>query len=82
MSPGGASDVRGVDALSGAETPMTKTLVLDLETLRAQHGLDRIGSHEVLVQGPPLPGGESSLIMIEDNDFDRPTQVLLFALTY
>jgi len=82
VSAAGATDVRGVDALSGAETPMTKTLVLDMETLRTQHGIERIGSHEVLVQGPPLPGGESSLIMIEDNDFDRPTQVLLFALTY
>ena len=76
----GATNVLDRDALDGSETPVTKELVLDLETLRTEHGLARIGSHEVLLLGPALPDGSESLIMIEDNDFDRPTQVLLFAL--
>ena len=81
VSTEGASDVKEVDALTGDETPVTKTPVLDLDTLRGNGGVERIGSHEVLVFGPDLPDGAKSLLMIEDNDFDRPTQVLLFALT-
>lgn len=81
VSTDGASDVKDVDALTGDETPVAKTLVLDLDTLRGQKGVERIGSHEVLAFGPELPDGARSLVMIEDNDFDRPTQILLFALT-
>jgi hypothetical protein len=77
----GATDVSGKDALTGVETPVTKRLVLDLDTLRERHGVKRIGSHEVLLKGPDLPDGSESLILIEDNDFERPTQVLLFAMT-
>lgn len=80
VSLDGATNVTNRDALDGSETPMTKEPVLDLETLREEHGVARIGSHEVLLLGPELPDGAESLIMIEDNDFDRPTQVLLFAL--
>lgn len=77
----GATDVRGTDALSGRERPMTKRALLHLDRLRREHGLERIGSHEALVLGPRLPDGRESLILIEDNDFARPTQILLFALT-
>lgn len=78
---GGATDVSDRDALRGDETPVAKRLVLDLDKVRDRHGLGRIGSHEVLLKGPDLPDGSESLILIEDNDFERPTQVLVFAMT-
>jgi hypothetical protein len=34
--------VKDVDALTGDETPVTKTLVLDLDTLRGQNGIERM----------------------------------------
>lgn len=81
VTSAGATDVSQVDALTGDETPMTKTLVMDFEALVGESGVTRIGSHEVLLLGPDLDACTKSLIMIEDNDFDRPTQVLVFALT-
>jgi hypothetical protein len=74
-----ATNVADKDALDGSETPVTKTLVLDLDDLLDR--VKRIGSHEVLLLGRKLPDGRDSLIMIEDNDFERPTQVLVFAMT-
>ena len=74
-----ATNVADKDALDGSETPVTKTLVLDLDDVLDR--VKRIGSHEVLLLGRKLPDGRDSLIMIEDNDFDRPTQVLVFAIT-
>ena len=75
----GTENVADKDALDGSETPVTKTLVLDFDDLLGQ--VKRIGSHEALLIGPKLPDGRDSLIMIEDNDFDRPTQVLVFAMS-
>lgn len=73
-----ATDVGDSDMLAGDEMPVTKKLVLDLDRLRSEHGIERIGNHEALLTGPDLPDGSESLILIEDNE--RPTQVLLFAM--
>ena len=81
ISLAGATDVTAVDTLTGDETPVKKALALDLEGLRDAHGLARVGNYEVLTLGPQLPDGARSLIMIEDNDFERPTQAVLFALS-
>ncbi len=73
----GADNVVDKDPLDGTETPVSKALLLDFDDLLGQ--VERIGSHEAVIFGPQLADGRRSLILIEDNDFDRPTQVLAFA---
>lgn len=76
----GATDVSKVDALTGTEKPMQKLPLLSLDTFVAANKVPRVGSYELAAFGPTLPDGSRSLILIEDNDYERPTQAILFAI--
>ncbi|MBL8703078.1 MAG: esterase-like activity of phytase family protein [Alphaproteobacteria bacterium] len=72
----GASDVSGIPSLASASyTPVSKTLILDLETIGAP--LDNI---EGMSWGPTLSNGRNSLVLVADNNFstDQFTQFLAF----
>jgi hypothetical protein len=75
----GADNVILRDALDGSEKPVSKKLVLDFGSLLG--AVKRIGSHEAMVLGPTLADGRRVLVLVEDNDFSRPTQVLAFAVS-
>jgi hypothetical protein len=75
----GADNVIQRDALDGSENPVSKNLVLDFDSLL--EAVKRIGSHEAMVLGPTLADGRRVLVLVEDNDFSRPTQVLAFAVS-
>jgi 3-phytase len=71
----GADDVSGVHSLLGAEvSPVTKTEVLDLDTLGLT--LDNL---EGMTFGPRLPNGHQALLLVSDNNF-TPGQVSQFLL--
>ncbi|SEP79271.1 Uncharacterized conserved protein [Faunimonas pinastri] len=73
----GATDIAGLPSLAGADVrPMSKRLVLDLNTL----GLDRLDNVEGVSFGPKLPNGHDSLVLISDNNFNKSevTQLLVF----
>ncbi|APW36851.1 hypothetical protein RD110_06300 [Rhodoferax koreense] len=79
----GASDVLGVPALAGASyKPLSKRLVLNFETLKAQLG--GIANLEGLTFGPRLANGHDSLVVVADDNFptaDSTTdrnQILVF----
>ncbi|BBC38981.1 hypothetical protein SGFS_102750 [Streptomyces graminofaciens] len=60
----GATDVRGEEALSGTETPMTKKLLFDFTTTGAD--ADNV---EGITWGPTLPDGSRSLVLVADDNF-------------
>jgi hypothetical protein len=67
----GATDVSSIDALAGASyIPMSKSLLLDLDTLRNDDGsapvLDNI---EGITWGPTLANGNRTLVLVSDNNF-------------
>jgi len=64
ISLAGATDVSGIAALTGAETPVSKTLLLDLGTLGIPQ--DNI---EGLTFGHRLDNGNRSLVLVSDNNF-------------
>ncbi|MEA5577453.1 esterase-like activity of phytase family protein [Anabaena sp. UHCC 0451] len=76
-----ADDIHNIDSLSSIGmrkiNPVEKKLLLDLQTLDV--ALDNI---EGLTLGPKLPDGETSLILVSDNNFNRlqTTQILAFKL--
>ncbi len=73
----GADDVSGVHSLLGADvSPVTKTEVLDLDTLGLT--LDNL---EGMTFGPRLPNGHRALLLVSDNNFTpgQVSQFLLFA---
>lgn len=75
----GATDVSGLASLIGESyTPVTKTLLLDLDTLGIP--LDNI---EGITFGELLPNGSRSLILVSDNNFSGAqfTQFLAFEVT-
>jgi hypothetical protein len=70
-----ASDTLQVDRLApGSFRPAAKTLVADLGTL----GLARLDNTEGMCWGPRLPGGQRSLVIVSDDNFN-PLQVTQFA---
>jgi hypothetical protein len=71
----GATDVSALAALGGGETPVSKKLVLDLDTLGIP--LDNI---EGITFGETLDNGKQSLILVSDNNFsgNQFTQFLAF----
>lgn len=80
VSLAGATDVSAVQALQGVIqnfTPVSKTLILDLDVLGLT--LDNI---EGVTFGPLLENGQRSLILCSDNNFSATqfTQFLAFAL--
>ena len=63
-----ASNVLNTAALAGAiYTPVTKRLVLDFETLKAQLG--GIANLEGMTFGPKLANGRDSLVAVADDNF-------------
>jgi hypothetical protein len=69
----GATDASGLPALAGQSyTPMTKTLLLDFETLGT-----RLDNMEGMTFGPTLPDGRRTLIIVSDNNFNA-RQITLF----
>lgn len=52
------------------EEILTKTLIFDMETLKAQMavGFDKIDNFEGIAIGPKLPNGNPSLILVSDNN--------------
>ena len=80
---GKASNVLGTAALvAGTYTPVTKRLVLDFETLKAQLG--GIANLEGMTFGPKLANGRDTLVVVADDNFpaaDSTTdrnQILVF----
>ena len=78
-----ATNVLGTAALAGATyTPVTKRLVLDFETLKAELG--GIANLEGMTFGPRLANGRASLVVVADDNFpaaDSATdrnQILVF----
>ncbi|MFZ4574133.1 MAG: esterase-like activity of phytase family protein [Phycisphaerales bacterium] len=61
---GAATDVSGFDTLPGAYTAMTKSLLLNVDTLGIT--LDNI---EGISWGPVLPNGSRSIVLCSDNNF-------------
>lgn len=75
----GATDVSGLSSLAGQSyTPVSKSLLLDLDTLRIP--LDNI---EGFTFGETLDNGKRSLILVSDNNFSATqfTQFLAFEVT-
>ncbi|GAA3385057.1 esterase-like activity of phytase family protein [Cryptosporangium minutisporangium] len=75
---GRATDVLGRDSVRGA-TPMTKTLLLDLDDAP---GL-RVDNFEGATLGPELPDGRRTLLLVSDDNFHwaLTSQIAAFALT-
>lgn len=83
---GGATDILGDNSILGdALTPVTKTLILDLDALSlparlsSPNGLDNI---EGVTFGQLLDDGRRTLILVSDNNFSPTqfTQFLAFAI--
>ncbi|MBX3068963.1 MAG: esterase-like activity of phytase family protein [Thermomicrobiales bacterium] len=70
----GATNVAGQTWLvPGSYTPVTKRLLLDLGTA----GADPVGNIEGITWGPVLDNGNSSLILVSDNNFSM-SQFMVF----
>jgi hypothetical protein len=77
LDTAGASDVRDVTALQGAQyAPVSKRLLLDLNAL----GLPRVDNLEGIAWGPRLPNGHDTLVLVSDDNFSdtQVTQFLAF----
>lgn len=80
LATGGATDISTVASLkgnTGGLQPIQKRLALNL----AAQNLP-LDNFEGMTLGPDLPGGDRSLILISDNNFEAniPTQLLIFRL--
>lgn len=76
----GATDVSGVESLRGARnvTPVSKTLLLDLDTVRGLGPeLSTLENFEGMAFGPPLADGSRTLLLVSDDNF-RQTQRTVF----
>ncbi len=69
-----ASNINKIDSLlTGNFKPVSKELVLDLNTLH----LPKLDNIEGMTWGPKLENGHDSLVLVSDNNFN-PTQVTQF----
>ena len=75
-----ADNVVGDEPLTGSEVLVDKLLLLDLDTLRQDGLVERIGSFESMIFGPNLTDGRRTLIMVEDNDDGVDAQIIAFAV--
>ncbi|MBQ4811464.1 hypothetical protein A7985_11375 [Pseudoalteromonas luteoviolacea] len=78
-----ATDIKTMASLKNQQyRPAEKTLVLDMETVKAQLGSQHIDNLEGMTFGPKLANGNQSLLMVSDNNFNvhgkQLSQVLLF----
>ena len=71
----GATEVSGLDALTGIEVPMTKELLIDLEV--AEVGPDNV---EAITFGPRFDDGDASLVLVSDDNFNVEHQDTVFHL--
>jgi hypothetical protein len=82
MSLEGATDISGFDSIGGRRVvPASKTLVLDLSTVRGMSPeLATLDNFEGMVFGPDLPDGSRTLIIVSDDNFNpkQRTWFLLF----
>lgn len=77
MDTAAATNVLGTAALAGAAyTPVTKRLVLDFETLKAQLG--GIANLEGMTFGPKLANGRESLVVVADDNFPAADSAIDF----
>ncbi|MBD1938670.1 cadherin-like domain-containing protein [Microcoleus sp. FACHB-68] len=77
----GATDISGLNALTGSPTAAQKTLVADFQTTAGFP----INNFEGMTLGPTLPSGKRSLILISDNNYGAgflqlATQVAAFSV--
>ena len=73
----GATDVKSQDWLTeGGYTPVSKKLVLDLNT----EGLDWVDNIEGITWGPTLEDGHRSLVLVSDNNFNDTQITQIIAL--
>ena len=73
----GASDVSSLAALhSAALVPLRKRLLLDLAAMGFADNI------EAAAWGPPGPGGQATLLLMSDDNFDarQPTRLLVFGV--
>ncbi|WP_186434701.1 esterase-like activity of phytase family protein [Dokdonia sp. Hel_I_53] len=85
VSSNDATDVKHFESLKSATyTALTKTLLLDLSTIRSKTKSGIIDNVEGMAFGPLLENGNPSLILISDNNFNsfgkQVSQVLLFEI--
>lgn len=69
-----ADDVSAIDSLAGAASvrPARKTLVLDLSALAGlSPELSTLDNFEGLAEGPRLPDGSRSLLLVSDDNFNQ-----------
>jgi len=72
----GATDVKSQEWLTeGGYTPVTKKLVLDLNTV-----LDHVDNVEGITWGPVLEDGHRSLVLVSDNNFNDTQVTQIIAL--
>ena len=72
VSTDGATDVSGMESLAGQRyTPVRKTLLYDFESPTNLEGL---------AFGPDLPGGDRTLVVVSDDNFEPILQTQLVAL--
>ncbi|MBD1938669.1 esterase-like activity of phytase family protein [Microcoleus sp. FACHB-68] len=71
----GATDISGLNALTGSPTAVRKTLIADFVT----SGFP-INNFEGMTLGPTLPSGKRSLVLVSDNNYTMTTQVAAFAV--
>jgi hypothetical protein len=76
VSTAGATDVSGLDALSGATYhPVTKTLLYDF----AKSGFNP-DNFEGITWGPGLPDGDRTVVLVADDNFEPLQQTQVVAL--
>jgi len=75
-----AENVISIAALQGDELAVTKSLVFDLDNLRKNGLVERVGSLEAMTFGPRLDDGRKTLLLLEDNNSASATQVIALAI--
>jgi len=82
VTTGGATDVSGLESLAGQSyTPVRKTLVYDFAV---SAGLGFVPDNlEGMTFGPALPGGDRTLVLVSDDNFEpriQSTQIVALRL--
>lgn len=80
----GAADVSALISLEGHANSVSKRLALDLDDVVAQfeEGKRSLDNFEAMALGPPLPSGQTTLLLASDDNFkdSQRTALLAFAL--
>lgn len=88
VDPAGATEVTGVASFAeapGPVMPVAKTLLLDLGCLAGPAGRPlHLDNLEGMAWGPDLPGGDRTLLLVSDDNFnpdEQVTQILAFRVS-